>query len=173
MNEDITFCSAECERLECDRNKAHIQKDIPHSFAELKGSEHCVADRPVFEKVVRSADGSVTAITDLGLPVNSSYKAILDLDKRLTAAEIPHVTERSNDGWIVIYPSFEHRIGDAIEHLSSYGSRHDLVEVFGFGLKEPVGWLDAEKAFNYFKDAHEKAQEKERKRVGRKKRRSV
>ena len=151
MSEDITFCSAECEHLRCERNKAHIKSEIPHSFADFKGGEYCA---------LAKADEKAKA----------SYKAILELDKRLTAAEIPHITERSLDGYIVVYPSFDDRIGDAVQHRMSYGAKHDLLEVYGFGLKEPVGWADVNKAFTFFKEAHEKAQEKGSKRARRKKR---
>lgn len=104
--------------------------------------------------------------------LNSDFKTILALDEKLTQAGIPHSLERMMDGWIVCYPAqaMNRRIGDAIQHCGSYGAYHDLVEVYGFGLKKPDGWCDADKAFEYFKTAHERAQEKERKRAERKKR---
>ena len=38
-SDDITFCSEECEDLECGRNKKRIRRpEIPHSFAEMKGN---------------------------------------------------------------------------------------------------------------------------------------
>ena len=169
MSEDITFCSVVCECLECERNKAHIRLDIPHSFADFKGDKCCILEKHSTEKVIQASNGMMTVLTNTGEKTKASYKAILELDKRLTAAEIPHITERSLDGWIVVYPSFEDRVGDAIQHRMSYGAKHDLLEVYGFGLKEPVGWADVDKAFAYFKEAHEKAQEKGRKRARRKK----
>jgi len=96
--------------------------------------------------------------------LNPDYKAILKLDKRLTEAGIPHLLDRANDGWIILYPSYEHRVGDAIQHYYSYGAFHDLIEVFGFGLKNPDGFLDVDAAFDYFKKAHDKMLEKERRR---------
>lgn len=86
--------------------------------------------------------------------VNPEYTAILKLDKLLTEAQIPHLLERAYDGWIVIYPSREDNIGDAIQHFGSYGAFRDMVEVYGFGLKQPAGFLSVESAFEYFKDAH-------------------
>lgn len=41
-------------------------------------------------------------------------------------------------------------IGEAIEHVSSYGSRHNRIEVWGFNLHDPQGWLSAEEALEYF-----------------------
>ena len=105
--------------------------------------------------------------------VNPEYSAILDLDKKLTEAGIPHTLERMFDSWIVCYPTsaLNRRSGDAVQHYGSYGAFHDLMEVYGFGLREPDGWCGVDKAFEYFRQAHEKALERKEKRVERKKRR--
>ncbi|MBQ9686288.1 MAG: hypothetical protein IJV41_07075 [Oscillospiraceae bacterium] len=43
MSEDITFCTADCDNMRCGRNPKHIrQHDIPHSFAEIEGTEMCL-----------------------------------------------------------------------------------------------------------------------------------
>lgn len=43
MSEDITFCTnGNCKMTRCFRNKKNIKRfDIPHSFAELEGTEQC------------------------------------------------------------------------------------------------------------------------------------
>jgi len=105
--------------------------------------------------------------------VNPEYSAILELDKKLTEAGVPHELERMLDGWIVCYPAsaLNRRVGDAIQHCGSYGAFHGLMEVYGFGLKEPDGWCGVDEAFEYFRQAHEKALERKEKRAERKKRR--
>ena len=104
--------------------------------------------------------------------VNPEYSAVLELDRRLTEAGIPHVLERMLDGWIVCYPASapNRRDSDAIRHYGSYGAFHDLMEIYGFGLKEPDGWCGVDKAFEYFRQAHEKARERKEKHAERKKR---
>lgn len=42
MTEDITYCSNnKCGYLRCERNQKHIKLLIPHSFADLDGTELC------------------------------------------------------------------------------------------------------------------------------------
>lgn len=41
MREDITYCMSECDDMKCFRNKRHIKLPIPHSFADLEGTECC------------------------------------------------------------------------------------------------------------------------------------
>lgn len=42
MTEDITYCSnSKCGYLRCERNPKHIKLPIPHSFAELEGTDLC------------------------------------------------------------------------------------------------------------------------------------
>lgn len=42
MTEDITYCSNnKCGYLRCERNPKHIKLLIPHSFADLEGTECC------------------------------------------------------------------------------------------------------------------------------------
>lgn len=85
-------------------------------------------------------------------PAYPGYTEILRLDEMLTAAGIAHRKERLFDGWIIYYLGKRGQmIGEAIEHVSSFGARHDRIEVWGFGLKDPQGWLTAEQAMEHFK----------------------
>ena len=44
MSEDMTFCmNKECAMKKCVRHPKHIKRhDIPHSFADLEGTEYCI-----------------------------------------------------------------------------------------------------------------------------------
>ncbi len=89
--------------------------------------------------------------------LNPDYQEILHLHELLEKENVPHSMERLFDGWIIIYQDDQgNRIGDAIEHLGSYGAFKDTIEVFGFGLREPKGWLKASEAFRYFKTAEKR-----------------
>lgn len=87
-------------------------------------------------------------------PAYIGYTEILRLDEMLTAAGIAHRKERLFDGWIIYYLGKRGKrgqmIGEAIERVSSYGARHDRIEVWGFNLHDPQGWLSAEEALEYF-----------------------
>lgn len=46
MTEDITYCSrSNCCYLRCERNHKHIKQSVPHSFAELEGTNYCYKER--------------------------------------------------------------------------------------------------------------------------------
>ena len=125
-------------------------------------------------KIIRKQSKAIRSVKPDGTyDVNPEYSAILELDKKLTEAGIPHTLERMFDGWIVCYPTsaLNRRFGDAVQHYGSYGAFHDLMEVYGFGLREPDGWCGVDRAFEYFRQAHEKALERKEKRAERKKRR--
>lgn len=79
-------------------------------------------------------------------PPRAEYKEILRLDELLTEAGIEHSKERLFDGWIVRSEN-----GVAIQHLSSFGYWKDRVEIAGFGLQDPRGFLTAEQAFSWFR----------------------
>lgn len=88
------------------------------------------------------------------------YAAILELDKKLTENEIPHILEPLMDGWIICYFNPEgERVGDVIEHCGSYGHEEDLMEAMDFDLEDVKGWLTVEEAFTFFKYAHEQTME--------------
>lgn len=76
------------------------------------------------------------------------YREILKLDRMLRDADIPHSLNRLFDGWVIRSMG-----GTVIEHLSSYGGGKDLVEIWGFGLRQPQGWLTAEQAYTYIEGA--------------------
>ena len=73
------------------------------------------------------------------------YQEILRLDEMLTEHGIEHTTERLFDGWRI-----RGKGGVAIQHLSSFGYWKDLVEIAGFGLKDPRGFVTAEQALRWF-----------------------
>ncbi len=53
MNEDITFCSSECDNLQCGRNPKHIKlHDIPHSFSDIEDTEMCLKSAHRDERLV-------------------------------------------------------------------------------------------------------------------------
>lgn len=80
------------------------------------------------------------------------YTKILKLDKKLTENNIPHVLYPCYDGWIVeYYDPKGNKIGDAIEHRSSYG-----LEIAGFWRKDVEGNLTVDMAYEYFFYTHEK-----------------
>lgn len=81
------------------------------------------------------------------------FQEILRLDRMLTEAEIPHELFKFYEGWSIHLNEGKKVIGEAMEHCASYGYHKDLVEVRGFGLKEPRGWLTAEEAMAYFREA--------------------
>lgn len=84
------------------------------------------------------------------------YSAIIELDKKLTENNIPHKLVELMDGWQILYFKGSKRIGDVIQHFGSYGNRNNLLEVYGFGLEEPDGYLTVEAAYKYFEAAHKK-----------------
>ena len=87
--------------------------------------------------------------------LNKNYKAILELDKILTEKGIPHKLSRVMDGWKIAYPNNIECIFDAIEHRGSYGHEQDLVEVWGNGLEDVIGWLNVEQALAHFERVHQ------------------
>lgn len=90
-------------------------------------------------------------------------KAILELEKKLTEAGIPHEMEEMFGGYIIGYPDLsDDRKGDVICHRGSFGYKQDLLEAMGFGINpeddgdDVVGYLTVEQAFEYFRKEHEK-----------------
>ena len=90
---------------------------------------------------------------------DNKYKEIHKLDKLLTDANIPHTFSSFFDGWQVCYPTDQHCVLDAIEHLYSYGSDKDLIEIMGLIKSDSdnvEGWLSAEEVFeiisNHYKE---------------------
>lgn len=81
-------------------------------------------------------------------PAYIGYTEILRLDEMLAENDIPHEIGRLFDGWVIRCMG-----GTVIEHLSSYGGGKDLVEIWGFGLRQPQGWLTAEQAYTYIEGA--------------------
>lgn len=77
------------------------------------------------------------------------YQEILRLDKLLTKVGIPHTLNRLFDGWQIRVRGRGRRGGSIIQHLTSYGAFKDRVEVAGFGLRDPKGYLTAEQALEY------------------------
>jgi hypothetical protein len=89
---------------------------------------------------------------------NPAYKEILRLEKMLIEAKIPHCIERAGDGWRIAYPmDGEKRVCSIVEHIGTYGYRHDRLEIMGLlNANERkgdtvVGWLTAENVFDRIK----------------------
>ena len=79
------------------------------------------------------------------------YISIQELAQKLTELGIPHEMRKAMDGYQICVPNCKGEWeGDAVEHFASYGAEEDLIEVFGFGLEDPVGWLTVDKALKYF-----------------------
>lgn len=87
---------------------------------------------------------------------------IYKLSYMLSTAGIPHVLRDVYDGYQIIYPSEENRVGDAVCHSYSYGHKQNLLEVMGLGIckknngDDVIGWLTAEDAFKYFERQYKK-----------------
>jgi len=89
-------------------------------------------------------------------------RAIFDLDEKLTQAGIPHIlqdmgiVDNGDFGWQIVYPDNEHRKGDVVCNIASYGHEQDLLEAMGFDITKErdgddvVGYLTADQAFEYF-----------------------
>lgn len=44
--DDITFCMADCDRMDCMRNKKHIRRpDMPHSYADFTSLDECLKNK--------------------------------------------------------------------------------------------------------------------------------
>ena len=81
------------------------------------------------------------------------YTAIKELDTKLTELGIPHEMHEMLDGYQICVPEIHkpnHFEGDAIQHFGSYGSYQNLLEVYGFNLTSPDGYLTVDEALKYF-----------------------
>ena len=89
--------------------------------------------------------------------LNENYKAILDLDKLLTAEGIPHELIRFLDGWQICYPSKRQKKGDVVQHCYSYGAGRGHLEAMGFDIRrnDVDGYLTMGDAAGYFRKAWE------------------
>lgn len=81
------------------------------------------------------------------------YQAIQRLHKELDDRGIPHDFHELFDGYQICVPK-DHRKnnceGDAIQNFGSYGAEEDLIEVYGFSLEDPDGYLTVDEALEYF-----------------------
>lgn len=84
------------------------------------------------------------------------YKAILELDKKLTDAGIPHELLYLMDGYKIAYPNQEECTLDVIEYYGSYGHELDLMEGYLGPFDDVEGHMTVEYAFEVFRDWHEK-----------------
>lgn len=80
------------------------------------------------------------------------YTAIQELHRMLEERGIGHGWRELHDGYQITVPKGRpaNWEGDAIQHFGSYGADRDLIEVWGFGLTDPEGYLTAEQAMAYF-----------------------
>ena len=77
------------------------------------------------------------------VPANGEFREILELERMLIDAQIPHAIRRLYDGWQICYPSIDnHGVLSAIEFTGSYGSENDLIEIMRL-LDEQEGEFDA------------------------------
>lgn len=87
------------------------------------------------------------------MPSAGQYKEIFRLAEMLDENGIEYEMHPLHDGYQICVPAnhaerdFD---GDAIQHQFSYGSDFDKVEVWGFGLPAPEGWLSSGEALSYF-----------------------
>ena len=79
--------------------------------------------------------------------MKNEYTEILELDKMLTKAKIPHTFRVLSDGFQVFYPNEDKKICDVVERRGSYGSESDLLEMCGLTLDDVEGYLTAEESF--------------------------
>ena len=86
------------------------------------------------------------------------FTAIKELDSKLDELGIPHEMREHFDGYQICVPAHLERRweGDAIQTSVSYGAEQNLIEVWGFNLHEPEGFLTADEALEYFITWHEK-----------------
>ena len=87
------------------------------------------------------------------------YTAIHKLHKKLTELGIPHTMKRMYEGWQITVPENSNgwnSEGDAVQHQFSYGNKKNLIELWGFGLEDPIGFLKVNEALEYFVKWHEK-----------------
>lgn len=89
------------------------------------------------------------------IELNPNYKAILQLEEELTKLGIKHELVRVRDGYMLLYPNYENRVGDVIEHCNSYGHGEDLMEAYMFPEcdGDVIGHLTVEEALTLFKNA--------------------
>lgn len=80
------------------------------------------------------------------------YTAIKKLSRLLDENNIPYSFAKLYDGYVIRVPVGYDLVseGDAIQHFASWGSRKNLIEIWGFGLDNPVGHLTPEEALEYF-----------------------
>lgn len=89
------------------------------------------------------------------MDVNENYQTILELNKLLEAEGIPHHLSQMLDGWIIEYCVGGKKKGDVIQHMAVHRAEHGVMEVWGFGLKEPVRCYTVAEAAEYFRKAWE------------------
>ena len=86
--------------------------------------------------------------------LNPKYKAIIVLENKLTEKKIPHELLRLMDGWKIAYPNNEQCVFDVIEHRGSYGHTEDLMEAYGDGIEDVIGFMDIDTALSHFERVH-------------------
>lgn len=83
----------------------------------------------------------------------TNYTEIIRLHEMLTASNIPHTFGELFGGYQITYPLGENWVCSVIEHVGSYGSNFDLLEIMGLLTREEaeddsvVGFLTAEDVY--------------------------
>ncbi len=93
----------------------------------------------------------------------NTYPEMNKLIRLLAKADIPfdvmafpfHPTvngegDKSDGGLQIFAPSYENPTIDAVCHFGTYGYQNGLIEIMEKNAMDPVGWLTAEEAYEYF-----------------------
>jgi hypothetical protein len=78
------------------------------------------------------------------MEADGRYREMLRLEVMLENAGIPFQKERCFNGWVMKYPAWEDCRISVAEHVGSYGSMTDSLEIWEMEKEEPEGWMTAE-----------------------------
>ena len=91
MSDDITFCGSECNNKKCFRHPTNIAEPrIPHSIAELKGTEYCPLTMTEKEAI------EILKEEISGLPEDNPFHQAVSLAIRSLENDIPKCMIKEN-----------------------------------------------------------------------------
>ena len=102
------------------------------------------------------------------VPANGEFREILELERMLIDAKIPHAIRRLYDGWQICYPDNDNYVLSAIEFTGSYGSKSDLIEIMGLLSEKErefdsvCGNLPAKNVFERVKNHYDQLEKEQR-----------
>lgn len=131
-----------------EKNLLKALQDIAKSLRSINSALTAVNN-----KIVKPESDTFKSDT-LILPLNNNYKAILNLDRKLTYGHIPHELIRLFDGWQICYSNANDKIFDVVEHYGSYGHEIDQMDAYGYDIDGVKGYLDVDAAFELFQNVH-------------------